>query len=151
MYLKPLHLPKPSILVLEEDPFLRAGLVSLLSDAGYVLAEAPAGADKTGRIDLVLAGTGAGAAPNAALQWLDRAAPVILLIDQTRWSGLDFLDVANEFCAAAVLPRPFSRAALLSVVAKTLSQPTRDGGEDGPDELPTLAELLVCLDNPNFV
>ena len=150
MYLKPLHLPKPSVLVLEEDPFLRAGLVSLLRDAGYVLAEAPGSAVPAGRIDLVLAGGGAGAAPNTALQWLDRTVPVILLVDQTRWSGLDFLDVANTFGAVAVVPRPFTRAALLSVVAKTLSQPVRDGVETVHAELPTLAELLVCLDNPNF-
>ena len=151
MYLQPPHLPKASILVLEEDPFLRAGLCSLLTGAGYGLAESVAGAGPTGRIDLVLAGIDARRAPNTALTRLDRSAPVVLLVDHAAWSGLDFLDAANAFGAIAVLPRPFSRAALLSLVAKALSQPVRDVAEDTHAELPTLAELLVCLDNPNFV
>ena len=66
MYLQPPHLPKASILVLEEDPFLRAGLCSLLTGAGYALAESAVGADPTGRIDLVLAGIAARRAPNPA-------------------------------------------------------------------------------------
>jgi CheY-like chemotaxis protein len=151
MYLQPQHLPKASILVLEEDPLLRAGLCRLLTGAGYSLAESAIGADPTGRIDLVLAGIDARRVPNAALQLLDRSAPVVLLVDHAAWSGLDFLDAANAFGAVAVLLRPFSRAALLSVVTKTLSQPTRDAVESARAELPTLGELLVCLDNPNFV
>jgi hypothetical protein len=151
MYLKPLHLPKASILVLEQDPFLRAGLYSLLTAAGYHLAEGTGGADHAGRVDLVLTGFGPDQKPEAALQLLDRSVPVVLMVDGAAWSCLDFFDVANALGAAAVLPRPFSRSALLRVVAEVLSQPLRDAAAPDPAELPTLAELLIHLDNPNFV
>jgi CheY-like chemotaxis protein len=151
MYLQPPYQPKASILVLEEDPFLRAGLCSLLTGAGYGVVEAPVSAGPTGRIDLVLAGIDARRAPNTAVTLLDRSAPVVLLVDHAAWSGLDFLDAANAFGAIAVLPRPFSRAALLSLVVKALSQPMRDVAENAHAEMPALAELLICVDNPNFV
>ena len=150
MYLQPPRPPKACILLLEQDPFLHAGLARLLGDAGYRLAEGADGADPAGRIDLVLAGFGVDRSPQAALQLLAHSAPLILLVDQAAWSGLDFLDAANEFGAAAVLPRPFTRAALLSLVAETLSQLRRDGTQARPAELSTLVELLNHLDNPNF-
>jgi len=147
MYLKPLHLPKASILVLEEDPFLRNGLVNLLHDAGYRIAEDRSHEHGVGEIDLVLANVDA----HPALQRLDGNAPVILLVDHAAWSGLDFLDVANDCGAVAVLPRPFSRAALLRVLADVLSQPARDPAPSGEADLPGVGDLLVCLHNPNFV
>jgi hypothetical protein len=147
MYLNPLHLPKAAILVLEQDPFLRAGLCSVLSAAGYRLAEG-AGGEPSGRIDLVLAGIGANQAPEAALPLFDRAAPVILLVDQSAWSGLGFLDAANDLSAVAVLQRPFSRATLLRIVAQVLS---RETAEDATADLPSLSDVLVNLDAPNFV
>jgi CheY-like chemotaxis protein len=151
MYLKPLHLPKATIFVLETDPFLRAGLCSLLRAAGYLLAEATGGANPAGRVDLVLAGMGLDQRPDGALELLDRTVPVILLVDGAAWSRLDFFDAANALGAAAVLPRPFSRSALLCLVARVLSQPVRDVAESDPADLPTLAELLTHLDSPNFV
>jgi hypothetical protein len=151
MYLKPLHLPKATILVLEADPFLRTGLCSLLTAAGYLLAEGTGGANPAGRVDLVLAGMGSDKNLEPALDLLDRAVPVILLVDGTTWSALAFFDAANALGAAAVLPRPFSRSALLCLVAKVLSQPVRDAAKPDPADLPTLAELLIHLDNPNFV
>jgi DNA-binding response OmpR family regulator len=151
MYLKPLPLPKASILILEQDPFLRAGLCSLLTAAGYQLAEGTGGASPAGRVDLVLTGIGPDQKPEAALELLDHSVPVVLMVDGAAWSRLDFFDVANDLGAAAVVPRPFSRAALLRVVAEVLSQPLRDAAEPDPAELPTLAELLIHLDNPNFV
>jgi hypothetical protein len=151
MYLKPLHLPKATILVLEEDPFLRAGLCSLLSAAGYLLAEAAGGANPAGRADLVLRGLGPDQAPRAARELLDHSVPVILLVDSAAWTGLDFFDAANALGAAAVLQRPFSRTALLSLVAEVLSQPTRDAAETDRAELPGLADLLICLENPNLI
>jgi CheY-like chemotaxis protein len=103
MYLKPLHLPKATILVLEEDPFLRAGLCSVLSAAGYLLAEAAGGANPAGRADLVLRGLGPDQAVRAARERLDHSVPAILLVDRAAWTGLDFFDAANAIGAAAVL------------------------------------------------
>ena len=54
-------------------------------------------------------------------------------------------------CAAAVLQRPFSRSALLSLVAEVLSQPIRDAAEADRAALPGPADLLICLENPNRV
>ena len=144
MHLKPQHLPKAAVLVLEEDPFLRAGLCSLVAKAGYVLAEDPGDANPTRSVDLVLAGIGA----SQVLPRQDRAAPLILLVDHGAWSGLDFLDTANAVGAAAVLPRPFSRFALLSLMAKVLAQSLSDEAERA--ELPNPTEPLIYFDNPNF-
>ncbi len=152
MVLKPLYLPKASILVLEEDPALRAGLSGLLTGVGYVLAESANGAGRSGRINLVLAGLGPRQTPKAALDMLNRSVPVILLVGHKAWTGFDFFDAANDLGAVAVLQRPFSRSALLRLVAKVLSEPghqeTPAVREDG--DLPNLAELLLHLENPNF-
>ncbi len=148
MYLKPPHPPKSSILLLEEDRFLHAGLASLLSEAGYVLAAE--GSHGKGRIDLVLAGLARNRFAPAALRRLDRSAPLILLVDHAAWCGLDFLDVANELGAVAVLPRPFARAALLALVANTVSQPPRDAVEDRDAALSQLADILIYRDQPIF-
>jgi DNA-binding response OmpR family regulator len=154
MYLKPLHLPKDRILVLEGDRTLRAGLRGLLTGAGYALAEREDGAIGTGRIDLVLAGIGAHPKPRVVLQGLDRAAPVILLVDRAAWTYFNFFDAANELGAVAALQRPCSRAALLGLVTRVLSDARRgaepDGGEDRNAERPDLQELLLQLENPNF-
>jgi CheY-like chemotaxis protein len=153
MYLKPLHLPKARIQVLEQDPILRAGLCSLLTDAGYSLAEAATRAIPVGEIDLVLASFSARQTPKAALCLADRAAPVILLVDRAAWLGFDFFDVANDLGAVAVLQRPFSRSALLRLVAKVLSAPAHGAvvAEADENDSPSgLAEILLRLENPNF-
>jgi len=124
MYLKPLQLPKPCILVLEEDIARRAGLCSLLLDAGYDLADCTRGAAATGRTDLVLAPIGTQRRSQAALHLLDPAVPVIALVDRVAWTGFDFFDAANELGAVAVLQRPYSRSALLRLIAATLSGET---------------------------
>lgn len=151
MYLKPLHMPKASILVLEQDRRLRAGLCSLLTDAGYALTEGVTGAGKTGRIDLALVAPGAWPVSEAALDLLDRSVPVILLIDRKAWLGFNFFDAADALGAVAVLQRPFPNAALLRLVAAVLSEPGHGPAPDeNDDELPGLAELLLQLENPNF-
>jgi len=148
---KPLHLPRATILILETDPFLRAGLCGLLSAAGYQLAEGTGDTNPAGRVDLVLAGMGPDQRPEAALKLLEGAAPVVLMADSAAWSGLDFLDAANALGAAAVLPRPFSRSTLLCLIARVLSQPMRDAAEADPAELPSPAEMFLHLNDPNFV
>jgi len=151
MHLKPLQLPKASVLVLEENPFLRAGLVRLLTDAGYMVAEGISRAPSAARADLVLAGIAPRQTPRKALPRLDRGGPMILLVDQRTWSGLGFLDAANEFGAAAVLPRPFSRSTLLNLIAKVISQPRCDAAEGTQTDLPALAERRNHVDSPNRV
>src|SRR6185436_18816365 len=98
MHMKPLCFAKASILVLEDDPELHAGLRHCLADEGYHLADnagttAPA-------TDLVIAGIHRGVEPAAALP--DRAAPVIALVDRDAWLSFDFFDAANAVGAVAV-------------------------------------------------
>jgi DNA-binding response OmpR family regulator len=152
MYLQPLRLPKPRILVLEDDSSLRAGLRALLAASGYALTDDGCGADVARRVDLVIAGVGAQSMPAMALQQPDHAAPVILLVDRKAWTGFDFFDAANALGAVAVLQRPFSRAALLSLIASVLSGGARDADSLEPEteRQPGLAELLLRLENPNF-
>lgn len=113
MHLKRLHRPKARILVLEDDPKLRTVLCGLLIDAGYAIADARIDPSTIGHVDLVLAGIGGQRAPSAA--------PAIVLVDRMAWTGLDFFDAANDLGAVAVLQRPFSRVALLQLVATILS------------------------------
>jgi CheY-like chemotaxis protein len=148
MDLKPVELPKSRVLVAEEDPVFRAGLCSLLADAGYTLAKST---PPHGRFDLVLAGTRPCQPPEAALHLPDRAVPVILLVDHAAWTGFNFLDAANDLGAVAVLQRPFTRTALLRLIAKVLSEPASDAvaADEIGDGVPRLAELLRALENPN--
>ena len=152
MLLEPLHLSKACILVLDADPDRRAGLCKLLADRGYRLADGVDGADASGnRIDLVLAGVGpAPGAGHVRLPSLDRAVPVIALIDRAAWLGFDFFDAANELGAVAVLQRPFSRTTLLRLIAAVLADPTGAGTrcESWDEEPAGLAELLRRLENP---
>ena len=47
---------------------------------------------------------------------------MLVLVDHAAWSGIGFFDVANALGAAAILQRPFARAALLRSVDTVLSQ-----------------------------
>jgi len=155
MYLKPLHLPKARILVLEEDRHLRDGLCAMLAESGYALAEDADGSgvgpgDDRG-IDLVIASIGGSCLKSAAIR--NHAAPVIVMVDRHAWTGFDFFDTANELGAVAALQRPFTRSALLRSIAQVLSGEATDAAasqqadEDRPGGL---AELLRHLENPNF-
>jgi hypothetical protein len=151
MYLEPLHLPKACVQVLEDDPILRAGLCSLLTETGYSVANAAGRTNPAQEIDLVLASFNPRQAPKAALRLLDRTAPVILLVDRAAWIGFDFFDAANDLGAVAVLQRPFSRAALLRLVACVLFEPEQGTPPAVADDEPSgLTEMLLHLENPNF-
>jgi hypothetical protein len=150
MYPKPRQPTQACILLRGVDPFLQAGLASLLGDAGYVLAEEGAAPQAAERIDLVLAGFHRDPAAPAVARRLNRAVPVILLVDHTAWSNLDFLDAANRCSAAAVLPQPFSRALLLSLVARTLARAAQHAGDVREPEL-TLGEVVLHPRNPAFL
>jgi CheY-like chemotaxis protein len=148
MHLKPLCFAKASILVLEDDPELRARLRNCLADEGYHLADSAGAAAPA--IDLVIAGIHPGVDPTAALP--DHAVPVIALVGRDAWLGFDFFDAANAVGAVAVLRRPYPRSALLRLIGAVLSQAAdTDADRRIPDEEQAgLADLLVQLENPNF-
>ena len=151
MYLKPLNLPKARILVLEDDFVLRAGLNALLADAGYTPVEGAQSGDPAGQVDLVIAGIGARCKPATLRRKLDPAAPLILLVDHASWNGFDFFDAANELGAVVALHRPFTRHALLQLIAGVLSGSVTHATAPEPahEEQAGLAELLLSLENPN--
>lgn len=148
MYVKSLRLPTASILVLEEDPGLRATLCELLSAAGY--AHAPISGE-IDRVDVVLVGIGVQHRPSVPQKLLDAGVPVIALADGATWSDLDFFDAANELGAVAVLQRPFPRTALLELVAAVLTNPAYGIAlaKEENNRL-GLAELMLRLDLRHF-
>jgi hypothetical protein len=142
---------KGSVLVLEQDQTLRDGLYGLLTTAGYSLAEPAGGLARDGRIAMILAGIGAQYTPKAALELLDCAAPVILLVDCKAWTGFDFFDAANELGAIAVLQRPFPRSALLRLIADVLSLSDPGRAAASHRRTPGVADLMPWSDHQNLV
>jgi len=152
MLLKPLQSAKACILVIEEDPIIRASLQRLLAAEGYrpVVAEDKRG-EAEGRIDLAIVGITPGR-PHGVLA-AHRSVPVLALVDRKAWIGLDFFDTVNELGAAAVLQRPFPRTALLRLIAAVLS-PASDAAEDNDrweDNLSGADAYLPWLEDPRFV
>lgn len=150
MSLKPLLLPKASILVLEDDPHLRAGLCHLLADEGYRAVDR---ADDGIAVDLALVSAGPGRAPGSALAALPPlacAVPVIALVNRAAWVEFGFLDAANEVGAVAVLQRPFSRPALLRLIAAVLSSGAAAETEGRDEASADLSELIRRLESPRL-
>lgn len=148
MFLKPMRLSKACLLVLDSDADRRAALCRFLAGRGYRLADGIDAADV--RTDLVLASVGRSGSTQAMPLPPACSAPVIALVDHAAWRGFDFLDMANELGAVAVLQRPFSHAALLRLIASVLMKPSDIGVNPGSweDERADLRELLLQLENP---
>jgi AmiR/NasT family two-component response regulator len=123
MQFRPTVAAKPRILVIDHDAQRSAGLCRLLTGDGFQLVEAMA--ETTQPVDLVIAAIARGRCHRAIAAEIARfrgRPPVLALIDHAAWIGFDFFDVADALGAAAVLQRPFPRAALLRSIAAVLSQ-----------------------------
>jgi CheY-like chemotaxis protein len=144
MYLRPLALGRPRIVVVDQDRPTLAQLCGLLQSKGYIAlgAGAPVAASQMvqhQRVDLVLTAI---AFPEeerrawaATLSRLDVPVPVVAMCEASGGvHALDLFDTANEFGAAAVLRRPFTASVLLQTIADLLpSSPTCDtAGEQPP-------------------
>jgi DNA-binding NtrC family response regulator len=118
-----------SILVVEDDPDARRQLRGLLAANGYGVIEA--GNGRIGRsllaerdIDLVVSDIFMpecdGFELIAAIGAMEHPIPVIAMSDHESWTGLSFLDAANDLGAAAVIEKPFRAELLLRLIDQTL-------------------------------
>src|SRR5262245_28681591 len=122
----------PQILVVDDDPFIRALLRSLLGKEGHDVREARDGhealrAVAAARPDLVLCDLFMpGLGGLQTIRELARAAPglpVVVMSSGAAESRLDALPAAARLGAAGALDKPFSGKALLAVVKRVLAAP----------------------------
>lgn len=137
MHLQPTPAARLSILVVDDDFEVRRQLRRLLTANGHVVIEAGNGrvartllADQ--EIDLVLSDIFMpecdGFELIAAIRAMERPVPVIAMSDHESWTGLSFLDAANDLGAAAVIEKPFRGDVLLRLLDDALIAARRDPG-----------------------
>jgi len=124
------------ILVIEDEPGVRHGLVRVLANAGYDVAETANGADglrlwrETGAdlvlIDILMPDTN-GIEVILELQRSAPGLPVIAMSAGERSRDFALLAEASVLGAVNMLRKPFSRDELLAVVAAALGSGSWDG------------------------
>jgi CheY-like chemotaxis protein len=123
-----------TILIVDDDPGARRQLRNLLAANGHWVIEAGNGRiarDLLGTqpIDLVLSDIFMpecdGFELIAAIRAMERPVPVIAMSDNERWTGLNFLDAANDLGATAVIGKPCRARVLLRLVDDALLHVTR--------------------------
>lgn len=118
------------ILIVDDDPEYREKLCRLLAANGHAALGACNG--RIARellnersIDLVLSDIFMpecdGFELIAAIRAMAEPVPVIAMSDREGWTGLNFLDAANDLGATAVIEKPFRAAVLLHLIAETLA------------------------------
>ena len=129
MYLKPRHFARRRVLVVDDDQGVRRALREILADD--IVAEAGNGRIARSilteqRLDLVITDIFMpecdGFELIAAIRAMKQPVPVIAMSDHERWTGLNFLDAANDLGAAAVIEKPIVAAALLQLIEATLAR-----------------------------
>jgi DNA-binding NtrC family response regulator len=119
-----------SVLIVDDDPAARRQLRTLLDANGYAVIEAGNGRIARGllaeqEIDLVVSDIFMpecdGFELIAAIRAMAHPVPVIAMSDHESWTGLNFLDAANDLGAAAVIEKPFRAQLLLRLVDETLA------------------------------
>jgi len=118
------------VLVLERDRHMGNLLQEWLVAAGYdpVLAsgESSASAVNIGRVDVVLADISSPRPAASALVVLLRASfpgtPIVLMSGYFMASGAQSRKVARALGVAGVLPKPFTRGALLGILARLVAR-----------------------------
>jgi len=129
-----MHLQQPPalrhcILVVDDDPDARRQLRRLLAANNYDVIEARNGRIARGILaeqDISLAVTDIfmpecdGFELIAAIREMAQPVPVIAMSDHESWTGLSFLDAANDLGAAAVIEKPFRATALLRLIGDAM-------------------------------
>jgi DNA-binding NtrC family response regulator len=135
MFFQPSRAVRRSVLIADDDPEARRQLRNLLAANGYAVIEAG-----NGRIARTLLSEQApdvvvsdifmpecdGFELIAAIRAMDRPIPVIAMSDHESWTGLNFLDAANDLGAAAVLEKPFRAHTLLRLLGDVLAVSQRE-------------------------
>jgi len=129
MYLQSPPVTRHSVLIVDDDPRARRQLRRLMAANGYTAIEAANGRIARGLlaerdIDLVLSDIFMpecdGFELIAAVRGMKQPIPVIAMSDHERWTGLSFLDAANDLGAAAVIEKPFRAQVLLNLIEEAL-------------------------------
>jgi DNA-binding NtrC family response regulator len=129
MYLQPPSVMRHTVLIVDDDSGARRQLRNLLATNGYWVIEA--GNGRIARellaaqeIDLVVSDIFMpecdGFELIAAIRAMGNPVPVIAMSDQESWTGLNFLDAANDLGAAAVIEKPFRAHLLLRLIDDAL-------------------------------
>jgi len=129
MYLQPQSAVRNTVLVVDDDAQARRQLRNLLAANGYWVIEA--GNGRIARellaaqdIDLVVSDIFMpecdGFELIAAIRAMAQPIPVIAMSDHEAWTGLNFLDAANDLGAAAVIEKPFRAHLLLRLIDDAL-------------------------------
>lgn len=123
------------VLVVDDDKHARRQLRTLLAANGYSAIEAGNGhvarrllAEND--IDLVVTDIFMpecdGFELIAAIRDMEHPMPVIAISDHECWTGLNFLDAANDLGAAAVIEKPFRATAILRLIGEALAVAERE-------------------------
>jgi DNA-binding NtrC family response regulator len=135
MHSQPPQVVRHSVLVVDDDSQARRQLRGLLTANGYAVIEAANGRVARGllaeqEIDLVVSDILMpecdGFELIAAVRAMALPIPVIAMSDHESWTGLSFLDAANDLGAAAVVEKPFRAAILLRLIDQALTLVQRD-------------------------
>jgi len=123
-----------SVLIVDDDQGARRQLRTLLGANGYTVIEAGNGRIARdvlaeSEIDLVVSDIFMpecdGFELIAAIRAMEHPLPVIAMSDHESWTGLNFLDAANDLGAAAVIEKPFRAQALLRLIGDALATAER--------------------------
>jgi DNA-binding NtrC family response regulator len=129
MYLQPTSVARSTILIVDDDAAARRQLRNLLSANGYWVIEADNGRIArellvVQEIDLVVSDIFMpecdGFELIAAIRAMEHPVSVIAMSDHESWTGLNFLDAANDLGAAAVIEKPFRAQVLLRLIDNAL-------------------------------
>jgi DNA-binding NtrC family response regulator len=132
---QPLRTTQQKVLIVDDDLEARRQLRSLLSANGYAVIEAENGRIARGllsdtKVSLVVSDIFMpecdGFELIAAIRLMDHPIPVIAMSDHESWTGLNFLDAANDLGAAAVIEKPFHGSVLLRLINQALNAVKRD-------------------------
>jgi DNA-binding NtrC family response regulator len=129
MYLQPSGAVRNTVLIVDDDAQARRQLRNLLAANRYWVIEA--GNGRIARellamqdIDLVVSDIFMpecdGFELIAAIRAMAQPIPVIAMSDHESWTGLNFLDAANDLGAAAVIEKPFRAHLLLRLIDDAL-------------------------------
>ncbi len=136
MYLQPPSTARNTVLIVDDNAEARRQLRKLLSANGFWVIEADNG--RVARellavqeINLVVSDIFMpecdGFELIAAIRAMPQPIPVIAMSDHESWTGLNFLDAANDLGAAAVIEKPFRAHSLLRLMDDALSAAARRG------------------------
>jgi CheY-like chemotaxis protein len=120
----------PKILLIDDDDLVRYAMVRILARDEYQIVCASNGREGVAALekepfDLVITDIlmpdQEGIETIRAIRRLSPAVPIIAISGGGRFSGADYLAIAEKFGASKTLPKPFEPATLLSSVQQCLT------------------------------